>query len=326
MSLIEKDDLEKIKVANAKKIAVQLPDGMRTKAAGIVKELEKAANADIIILGDSCFGACDLRDNEARELGCDLLVHFGHTPIYRGIIPTVFVEAKSDLNVDKIIKKAEQELHEERIGLITTVQYVHKLDDAKKILERNQKKVFLGKPTGRSMHTGQILGCDFTSAKKVAEKVDCFLYIGSGNFHPIGVALDTNRTVYVADPEKNELRDVEGLKDRLLRQRFAKIEKAKKAKKFGIIVSIKKGQRREDEARLAKRMLEEADKEVLVVAMDEVSPEKLMNFRLDCWVSTACPRIAIDDASRYGTPVLTPFELEIVLGKRKWEEYEMDKF
>lgn len=325
MAFIEKKALDKIKNAAPKKIAVQLPDGMRIRAIEIVRELKKQTHAEIVLLGDSCFGACDLRDNEARELECDLLVHFGHTPIYRGIIPTVFVEAKSDLDIEKVVKKAEQELHEEKIGLITTVQYIHKLDEVREILERNQKKVFIGKPTGRSIHMGQILGCDFTAARQIAGKVDCFLYIGSGNFHPIGVSLATDKIVYVADPEKNELRTVDELKEKLLRQRFAKIERAKKAKKFGIMISMKKGQRREDEARLAKKMLKKAGKEILVVAIDEVSPEKLMNFRLDCWVSTACPRIAIDDVFRYDIPILTPFELEIVLGMRSWEEYEMDQ-
>ena len=49
-----------------------------------------------------------------------------------------------------------------------------------------------------------------------------------------------------------------------------------------------------------------------------------MPFDADAYVSTACPRIAIDDYSRYRKPMITPSELEIVLGIREWEDYEMD--
>ncbi|MCK5310177.1 MAG: diphthamide synthesis protein, partial [Thermoplasmata archaeon] len=46
---------------------------------------------------------------------------------------------------------------------------------------------------------------------------------------------------------------------------------------------------------------------------------------LDAWISTACPRLAIDDYSTYEKPILTPIELEILLGKRAWEEYAFDE-
>jgi 2-(3-amino-3-carboxypropyl)histidine synthase len=46
---------------------------------------------------------------------------------------------------------------------------------------------------------------------------------------------------------------------------------------------------------------------------------------IDCYVSTACPRIAIDDYLQYKKPIITPVEVEIVLGKRAWEEYVFDE-
>jgi 2-(3-amino-3-carboxypropyl)histidine synthase len=49
-----------------------------------------------------------------------------------------------------------------------------------------------------------------------------------------------------------------------------------------------------------------------------------MAFKVDAFVSTACPRIAIDDALRYKRPMLTPIELEVALGVRAWEDYAFD--
>ena len=42
-------------------------------------------------------------------------------------------------------------------------------------------------------------------------------------------------------------------------------------------------------------------------------------------VVSACPRIAIDDSQMYKKPLLTPQELEIVLNKRQWENYQLDE-
>jgi 2-(3-amino-3-carboxypropyl)histidine synthase len=111
-----------------------------------------------------------------------------------------------------------------------------------------------------------------------------------------------------------------------MRIRFARIAKAMDAESFGIIVSSKKGQSRMELAKLLKNMIHKEKKEAFILVMDDVSPELLTPFMdIDAFVMTACPRIAIDDANMYKKPLLTPQELEIVLGKRDWEDYMMDE-
>ena len=58
--------------------------------------------------------------------------------------------------------------------------------------------------------------------------------------------------------------------------------------------------------------------------MNEISPQGLMAYRVDAFVSTACPRLAMDDYSRYDKPVLTPIEAEVALGIREWDDYVFD--
>jgi len=62
-----------------------------------------------------------------------------------------------------------------------------------------------------------------------------------------------------------------------------------------------------------------------IFLMDLVSPELLQGYRVDAWVNTACPRIAIEDILQYKQPMLTPQEFEIVLGERRWEDYVFDE-
>ena len=45
---------------------------------------------------------------------------------------------------------------------------------------------------------GQVLGCNFSAIKNL--DADAFLYVGSGNFHALGIKLFTDKPVIVADP------------------------------------------------------------------------------------------------------------------------------
>lgn len=69
---------EEIKKAKAKRVCVQLPDGLKPEAEKIAKELKEKTNADIIIWLGSCFGACDI-PKQVEDLGVDLLIQWGHS-------------------------------------------------------------------------------------------------------------------------------------------------------------------------------------------------------------------------------------------------------
>ena len=99
------------------------------------------------------------------------------------------------------------------------------------------------------------------------------------------------------------------------------VKKAMDAKKWGIIISTKTGQQRLE---LAKRLKEIAGDAVLI-AIEEITPDRLLNFKVDAYISTACPRVAIDDAGRFPAPVVTPVEFEMIKGLKKWEDLTFDE-
>ncbi|MDP2750042.1 MAG: diphthamide synthesis protein [Nanoarchaeota archaeon] len=67
-----------IKKANAKKVCIQLPDGLKPRALEIEAELKKKTDAEIFIWAGSCFGACDV-PTQVDKLGIDLLIQWGHS-------------------------------------------------------------------------------------------------------------------------------------------------------------------------------------------------------------------------------------------------------
>ena len=66
--------------------------------------------------------------------------------------------------------------------------------------------------------------------------------------------------------------------------------------------------------------------EGFIIMLDNVNPDVLLPYLdLDAFIVTACPRRAIDDSQMYKKPLITPQELEIVLNKREWENYQLDE-
>jgi 2-(3-amino-3-carboxypropyl)histidine synthase len=280
---------------------LQVPDGLKRKVLKIADDM-----GDVLIDCESCFGACDLPIQEAKALGCDRIVHYGHSKMIDAGIPVDYFEIREDYDPTKVLGKEFTKIKEKRIGLVSTLQFLGSLDKAKKFLELKGKTARIGKG---KFNPGQILGCDISSALSIEREVDAFLFIGSGKFHPLGIALKANKPVYFLDVEKNEITDVESTKQRFLKQRYATIALAKDAKKFGILVSVKPGQLNLKLAKEIKNKLEGKGKKAYVLIFNEIKPEKLEGLDLDCYINTACPRIAIEDRTNFKKPILNPDEI-----------------
>ena len=315
--------IRKINPKDAQTVGLQFPEGLKMQAVKIARKIEAETDATVIISGDPCFGACDVSDWKMKG-SVDLIVHYGHTPLpLKYEVPTLFIEAFSKIDIKKSLEKSLEELKNySRVGLVTTTQHLHLLAEIKDYLEDNGKEVILG--SSPSTRKGQVLGCNFSSIKDL--DVEIILFIGSGNFHPLGINLFASTPVLAIDPYNNELRTMDEYADRILRIRFARITKARSATKWGIIVSSKEGQYRMELAKAIKKNLKDHGMEAYIILADNINPDILLPYlELEAFVVSACPRIAIDDSQMYKKPLLTPQELEIVLNKREWENYQLDE-
>jgi 2-(3-amino-3-carboxypropyl)histidine synthase len=320
-----------IKENSYKRLLLQVPEGLKTHISEFTEFLENETNVSVIIFADPCFGACDLFNYNLKNFEIDLIVQIGHTPILdieKSLIPTIFVNAISDLDLSKVIEKALPNLIGKKIGLVTTAQHIKTLGDTSDILIKNNFKPILGKGDNRIEFEGQILGCNFSAANSIVKNVDSFLFIGSGNFHPLGLMLRTKKPVIACDPYTNEVRikELDDLKDIVLRQRYGAIARSKDARVFGILIGLKIGQQRYKLAYSIKEKLDSKQKKSYIFALNHFSPSVIESFRdVDCFISTACPRIPIDDYMQYKLPIITPFELDILLGFKKWDDYQFDE-
>jgi len=316
--------VSEIKTRKAGRVLLQLPDGMRPFASQLVKTIEESTGAKVFLSGDSCYGACDIALNQAKQLGVDLIVHYGHSPMVKHPeMPVIYVHASIDIDVDKLIEAVLPSLWEyESIGLTTTVQHAHQVEEMKKKLTEKGVSVLVGGGTGKTPLDAQILGCSYMTAINIMERVDAFLYVGGGQFHPSGIVMSTGKPVIIANPYNGEVSGIEegDLMD-LAKRRMAAVTIAKTSKRFGILVSSKPGQNNLEKAVELQKMLKEQGNEALLIYMDEIRAEHINNYsEPEILVNTACPRIAVDGINGIDRPMLTINETEVVLGLRRWEE------
>ncbi len=196
-------------------------------------------------------------------------------------VKTIFVPAEVEgINIDKSLKKIK--LKEKKIGLVSSIQFVKYLDDVKEYLEKDGKEVHIA---------GQMVGCNAGKAIPLKKKVDAFLFVGSGEFHPLELIDSTKiKKLYFLNPvTENFSKFKEEELERMEKKRRAKTSKYLMADKIGILVSTKPGQ---ENLKAALKFKETCEKEVYVFLADEIDINSLEDFNdIKLWVNTCCPRL-----------------------------------
>ncbi len=303
------------KIGEHRKVGVQLPASLDNHAYEILKYIEKKTGCEIYMLADPSYGSCDLRDFQLEKIGIDLLIHFGHIAYISPQDNVLYIPLKFEVG-DEFIEEIKRYISSRareycKLGISANTQFFYGLDGIKE----HQDLLFCKEP---------VLGCRYRSAMEIADKVDTFLYIGDGKFHPLGLRIATDKKVAIADPWTEKIIDpdeVELEARKFLTMRFANIYRAMDSEKFGIVISTKSGQFNPAIAKKVKDDLDSAGRRSCYIVMDYVDP-RLRYHDIDCFVITACPRIAIEDSELYKKPIINPSELEIAMGYRKTYKLE----
>lgn len=316
--------ISEIKKRGSRRILLQFPDGMRPYAFEIAEHIRGETPTEVIISGDSCYGACDIASQQALELDVDLLIHYGHACFVRSAkIPVLYIEARIQIDVLTMVEAVTPSISGwAKVGLTSTIQHTHQLGEVAEALTKKGIKALVGEEGELTPEPGQVLGCSYTAATSLPEDVNGYLFIGGGRFHPLGLALKTGKPIIVANPYNGSVTRLdESELMQLAKRRMALIEAAKSAKKIGILVSSKPGQRSLADAMVLAEKLGDREKIAFLIYLNEVRADQINNFtEPEAFIETACPRIAFDGVAGINRPILTITEASILLGEKTWEQ------
>lgn len=320
--------LWRIKETDSKVVALQMPEGLLLYATTIADIIEEFTGAETIIMGDVTYGACCIDDLTAKSLGVDLLVHYGHSCLVpldqtKGVnVLYIFVDIRIDpLHFLETIKLNFPT--GSKLSLVSTIQFLATLHSIANQLKEIGYDVIL--PQSKPLSAGEILGC----TAPVLRCTDAIIYLGDGRFHLEAIMIANPKVqAYRYDPyEKNFTKEYYDY-DLMNSIRKKCVDESKNSGKFGIIMGTLGRQGNPKVVEHLRKRLEENNKKAVIILLSEVFPKKLELFpQLESFVQIACPRLSIDWGLSFKKPLLTPYELSVVIGDSKWhsdKSYPMD--
>jgi len=304
-------------------VALNGPDGLLPKVQDLTLKIGKKYGIPAYLLADTTWGTCDLNSNGAKVLNAEILFNIGHTNSMETFEKNVImIDAFDDISFDRVIEKCVKMLQGKTISLITDSQHLNQIESIRNVLEENGINVKIGKGGGQ-LNDGQVFGCEFYPATEMTDSIDANVFLGQSNFHAAGVALATNKPTFILDPYFNEIREITDFARKLQKKATLEIYKSVDAETFGVIVGLKEGQLSKLTALKFKKELESVGKTVHLIALTDITNERLRNLKdIDAFIQVACPRISTDN--RFDKPVLsTPQAIALMklLKKESIENY-----
>ena len=318
--------MEQLERLNAKKILLQLPDGLKPHVFDYFNMLSEKYS--VIVSSDPFYGACDISTPDVYK-DVDCIVQLGHSeiPNINYPKPMIFMEYRvtKDIEIDEAAFKPLQDLGYHRIGLLCSIQYLDQMHRVREKMTAVGFDVTVGRQDTRMKYPGQVLGCNFSAAHSISEEVDCYVVVSTGKFHAIGAQLASEKDVFILDMNERRLKEIRPETEKFIRRRYAKLFKARDARKICVVADTKIGQYR---IKLANRVMEQAKSQGLdavLLTANDVRTGDYENMRCDAVVFTGCPRVSLDEGDKFPMPILTPPEFQQLFGFKENNRYIMDE-
>jgi len=287
-------------------ITLNGPEGLITKMQTSADHITEKFGIPAYIIGDTCWGSCDLNTQAADMLGAEILFNIGHTITNEALGKRVImINAYDDVSFDRVARKCASSLNKyyKTLSLLTDSQHLNQISKVKEIFEEYGYRVVIGKGKGQ-LSDGQVFGCEFYPAFEIQNIVDAYVFLGQSRFHSVSVAMSTEKPTYMLDPYLDEYSQVNDIAQTFKKKAILSIYKALDAKSIGIIIGLKEGQFAKIQALKLKGIFEQLGRRVQLIAMTNITDHYVQVFKgIDAFVEVACPRIAIDD--HFSKPMLS---------------------
>uniref|UniRef100_A0A7S2HTH3 2-(3-amino-3-carboxypropyl)histidine synthase subunit 1 n=1 Tax=Octactis speculum TaxID=3111310 RepID=A0A7S2HTH3_9STRA len=308
-------------------------------------------------MGDVTYGACCVDDLSARAMGCDYLLHYGHSclvpvtaddavtttddvKLHLRPLRTLYIFVEIGIDTDHLVACAEKNFGDDRstirLVLMGTIQFTGAVHEAS-ISLKSKGFNHVEFPQAKPLSAGETLGCtsprlDYpvepsTSGGSGGRSV--LLFVADGRFHLESAMIhNPELEAYRYDPYGKAITRERYDTPRMMALRYGHIQRAQHAKRWGVVLGTLGRQGNPAIVKHVRTLLTRHGRRHVVVLLSEVFPAKLALFRnVDAWVQVACPRLSIDWGEAFDKPVLTPYETMVAFGEAEWRSiYPMDYY
>lgn len=279
-------------------VALNGPEGLVSRIQEVADNVEERYHIPAYVIGDTCWGSCDLNTHAADLLGADILFNIGHTIAMQSLgRKVVMIDAYDDVSFENVARKCASDLKARyrTLSLLTDSQHLSQITTVKKIFEEYGYDIIIGRGKGQ-LNDAQVFGCEFYPAHYMQNRVDAYIFLGQSMFHSASIAMSTEKPTYMLDPYYQEYTEVTEFARGLQKKAILAIYNALDAQRIGLIIGLKEGQYAQVRALELKRTLEKLGKRVQLIALTEITEERVQIFKeIDAFIQVACPRISTDN-------------------------------
>jgi len=331
--------LDKIKkIKNKKKskvrIALQFPDGLMCFSILISDILTTFGKCETIILGDITYGACCIDDIDCQFLDCDLLIHYCHSclvPSTKCLVEILYVFVEINIDINHLVKTIEYNFDNSNyLYLLSSIQFNSSLFLLKrKLIEKGYDKNKLIIPQCKPRVQGEVLGCTSPILNKKNEN-NYVIFICDGRFHMESVMIQNPLFKYYQYNPFNHRFTIEEYDYKLMKNiRYKQMEIFKNINYIGIIFGTLGRQGNPSILKRLCSLLNKNNKKYIIIMLNEITQNKIINYnKCECFIQLACPRLSIDWSDQFTKPMLTPYEIYLILDPKKYKNdiYEMNNY
>jgi 2-(3-amino-3-carboxypropyl)histidine synthase len=311
----------KIQQCGAKRVGLQLPEGLLIFACPLADILQAFTGAEMVVLGDVTYGACCVDDLGAAALGCDMLIHYGHSclvPIdaMSGGLRVLYVFVSIAFDVAHLCATVRANFPPgDTLVLAGTIQFSSALAEARVALGDTFPSLVI--PQAKPLSPGEVLGCTSPSLTPNSGGGGCggggcdgatpppsaIIFVADGRFHLESIMI-RNPTIpaFRYDPYgKRMTREgydhgaMEAVRRGAIARAAASLECVGGVLPWGCVLGTLGRQGSPGVLDRVTGALERRGVPHFTVLLAELSPEKLKAFgAVGAWVQVACPRLSID--------------------------------
>src|SRR5438046_6267474 len=130
-------------------VALNGPEELIPKIQDTANDISEQFGIPAYLIGDACWGSCDLNTHAADILGAEILFNIGHTVAMETFgEKVVMINAYDDTSFDVVARKCAFGLKEQNyksVSLLTDSQHLHQIACVKTIFEEYGYDVIIGR-------------------------------------------------------------------------------------------------------------------------------------------------------------------------------------
>jgi 2-(3-amino-3-carboxypropyl)histidine synthase len=128
--------IHRLRQTSAACVGLQMPEGLLMYGCVLSDILKRFTSVtSVVLLGDVTYGACCVDDLGAKALGCDFLVHYGHSclvPMTCTVLPTLYVFVEISVDIRHAVECLKETVPPaSRVNVMGTVQFSKAVADAR---------------------------------------------------------------------------------------------------------------------------------------------------------------------------------------------------